>query len=471
MSAKNELKIAAIFSSLLLIFISVLVFYSDGSYQGGDTFQHYLIAKYALKHPHLLLDHWGKPIFTLLYAIPASLGYASAKIFTCAIGVVGAYITFLCAREFKQKHSISMIVMVLFAPMYFIHLNTVMTEILFSTWLISGIYLLLKNKWMAAAVLMSFLPFVRTEGFVLLPFLSIWFLLHKRWLPFFMLASGTLLYSLIGLVFHYHQFFWIFSQNPYAIVSPYGSGQWHHFVTSNKVIWGLPIFVMMCFGLGVLLFKSIRIKQSELVKHYLILIVVPFLVFIIFHSVAWATGALASNGETRVLVCTMPLACIMAGYGLNALIAFMEQNKYSVSVVILYLSIVIITPFQFFKMPLAQDAGQQLVQKATEFIVQNYAGRKIHFVDPQVAVELEIDLYEGISGSQWFADKLHPENSMNSGEIALWDAHFAAHEGGVPFQIFSLNPNFRLLQHFQPTPPIILFENEKYTVAIFECIK
>ncbi|MFN7690454.1 MAG: hypothetical protein ACK5QU_05180, partial [Bacteroidota bacterium] len=58
-----------------------LILMSQGTYDPGDGVQHYLIAKYALHHPHLLLDHWGKPIYTLLCMPFAQFGFIGSNIF------------------------------------------------------------------------------------------------------------------------------------------------------------------------------------------------------------------------------------------------------------------------------------------------------------------------------------------------------------------------------------------------------
>jgi Gpi18-like mannosyltransferase len=471
MKLNKESYWAIAITSVVAIVLIILVYFSSGSYQGGDTYQHFLIAKYSFVHPTLLLHHWGKPFFTLLYALPAMAGYAAAKLFTCLIGIAGAYISYLVARTLQQSAPIVVLFMVLFAPMYFIHLNSVMTEVLFSTWLILGIYLLLKHKWMAAALLLSLLPFIRTEGFVLIPFISIWMMMHKKWKPFFLLASGTVVYSLIGWVFHYHDVLWIFHQNPYAVQSPYGSGHWLHFVYSNKVIWGLPLFIAMCVGLLCLCWSCLVVRKEAFAKQYLILIVIPFFVFLIFHSAAWALGALASNGETRVMVCTMPLAALIAGYAFSRIEYLIKNKVISNAILGLFVAVVVITPFQFFKMPLEKSERQQLITEACVFVEQQGIKTTVHFVDPQIPVELDADPFSPAQAVQWFADKQQPQNGMKHGDIVIWDAQFCAHEAGTSYSAFGENENYKLLKLLEPQNPIYIYGSEKYFVAIFECIK
>ena len=53
---------------------AVLVHLFPDSYQ-ADAGYHFLFARGSLEHPRLLVDVWGRPLFTALYAIPAQAGY------------------------------------------------------------------------------------------------------------------------------------------------------------------------------------------------------------------------------------------------------------------------------------------------------------------------------------------------------------------------------------------------------------
>ena len=51
---------------------------SDG-FLTADALTHYLYAKYALWEPALLVDMWGRPLVTGLFAVPAALGEDGAR--------------------------------------------------------------------------------------------------------------------------------------------------------------------------------------------------------------------------------------------------------------------------------------------------------------------------------------------------------------------------------------------------------
>src|SRR5512142_3129134 len=76
---------------------AVLVRLYPDSYQQDGGF-HYLFARHSLQNPRLLVDVWGRPLFTALYALPARFGYPVAKLATVAISLAAAWNTARLAR-------------------------------------------------------------------------------------------------------------------------------------------------------------------------------------------------------------------------------------------------------------------------------------------------------------------------------------------------------------------------------------
>ncbi|MBL7943366.1 MAG: hypothetical protein JNM00_11395, partial [Flavobacteriales bacterium] len=253
---------------------------SAGSYQMGDTYLHYAVARWSWHHPCLLLDHWGKPVFTALYALPALGGYTTAKIFSLLIGLVTGWLTYKVACDMGIRMAFTAPMLLLGSPLYFIHLNSTMTETTFALFMIIGVLLVGKQRFVAAALVFSLLPFVRSEGFVLLPFMSIWFLYRRKWLAFFLLGSGFVGFSMLGALFCHHNIFWVFAKNPYAWVSTYGSGQLFHFVLSNKIVWGILFSILLALALALYVLSLVRKDTRASQGFYTWMVVVPALVFL-----------------------------------------------------------------------------------------------------------------------------------------------------------------------------------------------
>lgn len=454
------------------VLVTLLVILSSGAYQGGDTYQHFMIAKWAFKHPYLFLDHWGKPFFTALFAPASQLGYTAAKVLNTFLGFTAGWYTFLVAKHLRHKLAWPAALMMLCAPIYFVHLNSVMTEILFSTVIVVSTYWIMTQRWIAGAILLSFLPFVRTEGFVLIPFISLWFLLHRKWLPFVLLGLGTIVYSVLGYLFYFHDILWVFHKNPYEVnVDFYGSGNWHHFISTNYVTWGVPMFIALCSGYYWLIRtwrRHVHHLEAE-IKKELWLVVLPATVFLLFHSLAWWLGKLASVGEIRVLASVMPLYAIIANRGLNWMNErFVHDAKKSLRFQTFFYILILVMPFLFFPLPMRRMRGQAVMHDVSHWLKENPQQGRIWYYDPQIAFEADADPFEPGKIRPYFPKKDSlPSQRLLPGDILIWDTHFAANEGRTPIEQLQDTSSFQMIKRIEPETPFLTFDLNPYEVCIF----
>ena len=147
----------------------ILIVLSQGTYDPGDGVQHYLIAKYAWQHPLLLLDHWGKPIYTLLCMPFAQFGFLGSNIYNLICNTATAYLAYLIAQKLGFKNAWVGFILVFFSPLFFVTSFSGLTEPTFALILTASVLQLLNRRYIMGAILISFLPFARTEGFFILP--------------------------------------------------------------------------------------------------------------------------------------------------------------------------------------------------------------------------------------------------------------------------------------------------------------
>jgi hypothetical protein len=205
--------VAALLLFFLFFFFSIS-FFSEGTYDVGDGIRHYLVSRYSWFHHDLLMYSWGKPFFTLISSVFSQFGLIGMNIFNILCGVGSAFLTYKIAEKLKIKYAIFAIPFLLFTPIYFPTLNSGLTEPFFSFILIFSIYLFLNNFILWSCVVLSFLPFVRTEGFLILPLFFLILIIRKKYFITPFLGFGTLIYSIAGF-FYYNDFFWVINQNPY----------------------------------------------------------------------------------------------------------------------------------------------------------------------------------------------------------------------------------------------------------------
>ena len=66
--------IALLLTGIGLALSVVMALLSDGVYHADDL-RHLQFARWTRQHPQFLLSDWGRPGFTVLYALPAQLGH------------------------------------------------------------------------------------------------------------------------------------------------------------------------------------------------------------------------------------------------------------------------------------------------------------------------------------------------------------------------------------------------------------
>jgi hypothetical protein len=153
----------------ILPFLLYLVFGSDGYFGGADNITHYMIARYAFRHPELFLNAWGRPLFTIPVAPFAQFGLEGVKIFNCLAGLATAWLVYRIACRAHLRNPGMAIILVIFTPLYLMMLPTAMTEVVFGLVVTLALFLFMRKSYIASAIVISFVPFARTEGFLVLP--------------------------------------------------------------------------------------------------------------------------------------------------------------------------------------------------------------------------------------------------------------------------------------------------------------
>jgi ABC-type cobalt transport system substrate-binding protein len=160
--AKQITFLILIFSGLFFLFFAI---YSKGSWGGADSYVHYRISRYAFKYPHLFFDLWGKPLFNILSSPFAQFGYIGIKVFNIIAALLSSWLVFNISSHFQWRAAYMSILMLLYAPIYFIIIHSALTEPLFGLVIITAVWLFFKERFFLSAMVISLLPFASNEGF------------------------------------------------------------------------------------------------------------------------------------------------------------------------------------------------------------------------------------------------------------------------------------------------------------------
>ena len=453
----------------VFLFLATLSFLSEGTHGGADDFVHYRIARYAFQYPHLFLDHWGKPLFTALCAPFAQLGYWGARIFNVLAATGTLFYAFRLAYLLKFRTPYLIIPFILFAPIYLIISLTVMTEILFGFVLILGIYLFFREKYLFSALVISFLPFARSEGIFILPLFFLAFILNKRFKEVPFLLFGIAFYSLIGGIFS-GDFLWLLHQNPYTgAVDIYGTGSLWHFVAASKWTLGIPLTIMYLIGLLIVTIKIIRSKfQKKTNLNFLLLVVLPYLTYLAAHSLMWYLGVGSSLGLLRVLAAVVPLAAFVCLQAWEFIEQKLPQKYLQKGLLILFLLFLVYTPFREYQLPVRLSPPQILVQQTADWLKKSpYFQGKIYYYDPFFSHTLGLNPFETNRIAERVPNSTKPANGIPEKSIVIWDAHFSPNEGRLPLQNLMQSPDFQLIKTIKPKENFTVLGGYNYEIYIF----
>lgn len=311
---------------LITLFVISFVAYTlfiPTHYDAGDSIQHYLVAKGSWIKPELFLDLWGKPVYTFIMSPFAQIGYYAVQIFNTVLTAIGIYFTILCFRKNGYINTWILIPFSIFANINFVCINTGLTEPMFGFWLAMGAYLFFNEKYFWGSLFISFIPFVRAEGYIMLPLFGLILLWRKQWKRIPLLLFGYAFLSVIGF-FQYKDLFWIRNKNPYNgdNLNEYGRGTLTFFIEKFDYVLGYPLGILVVFGLAVGIAWIYRnIKSNALQKKYdmevWLLLCAPFILYFAAHSYFWWKGGYDSYGLVRVFAGVAISGASIAFVGLN----------------------------------------------------------------------------------------------------------------------------------------------------------
>jgi hypothetical protein len=458
----------------------VMAFITKGTYDSGDSVKHYLFAHYAFQYPLNYFDSWAKPLFTLLASGPAQAGFIGMKLFQCTVVAVSAWCSYIIARALRLPMPELVVLFCYTAPDYFLIQFSGLTEPLFGLILVASVALAMTGRLGWSAALISFLPFVRSEGFILIGIWVVYLAWERQWRYLPLVVLGYALFSIAGAIV-LGEIGWVFGHNPYETISVYGHGEWLHFVTRLPNLLGWVLSGLVAVG-GICMlrdcFRPAR-RQEPLFSAELLLVYGSVAVFIAAHTIFWALGLFNSFGLTRVLTITTPLFALVALRGLAelAMLGRSPQARRRIQIggamaAVLFLFTGARNAFRW-KRDFATPPDQVVVDRAAAWLRQteNMASRPMAYEFPYVSVA---------TGNNPFSPQTHPGLGLNQqgqlvslpvGALLIWDDWYTPTEARV--QLATMRADARFRERWQTALPRHPEHPERDTtrVIIFERVR
>ena len=435
----------------------------------GDGLQHFSIAQEAFAHPLYLLDHWGKPLFTLLASPFAQISfkwYIGFNIIVYALTCLTAFRLFSFLKAGTGYYLLFPALLVIVRD-YTAGVLGGMTEPLFGLMIVLMIWSGFRKSWYWFAIIASFTLFSRSEGmFVILLALPV-LVFNGQWKAIPFLATGFLVYAIIGW-YALDLFWWYFELNPYSGPG-YGKGVWHHYLDYRETHTGNLTLLLFPFGLfGLFLFVKKKIIPKSV---YVILFGFGIYIgIIVIHSYLWTYGLRGSLGLTRIATLGLPGALMLTLVGCH----YITRELHFLPNVLFFilLSLGIKKEYKFLGYPNEPSPLDEIVFQAADYTSEHYPHARVHYYNPLVGWKMGIRIKDPDARvKQYFfnADTI-TLNGMQNGDIVIRDPAYGM-EQGLPFDFIEKAGIFTEVKKFVATKPYSVYNNEPIEVHIYRIDK
>jgi hypothetical protein len=469
---ENILFYCILFSiSAILIYI---MYAADATYDGGDGLTHYFISRYSWEHPRLLLDHWGKPLFTLASSLFSQFGLFGMSMFQIVCACATSYFCFRISKKTGMKFGWLLPIFICFAPIYFAVINSGLTEIFFGCVLMFSVWMIFEKHFIVAAMAASLLPFVRVDAFVTVPLIVLILLIRKQFIALAFLPVGFIIYSVIGY-FYFDDALWVIhqSQNFFDEGYPGMKGEFFHYPKMYKDIWGTSLSLLLIAGIIGAIYYSfsnlIRKSQKQFFAEEIILVYGSFFACLLIHTLSYCLpGVLNNLGMTRYMVTLIPPASLIALRGLNFIVLPVKKFYFlQIAIAISFSVFILISPFNQVYYPFKINNEELAIGQMAEWMkTNNLTYPKICYFPVAFPFFYEMDPFDKNVLKSLNINEQIPSDYFPSGSLLIWDSRYGTYDGKISsgeldtLQALQLLKTFKILSNEEK----ILFETRVYRV-------
>lgn len=322
----------AVVALALLALLGVALIYLFPGCPEQDTEYHFLEARSAWSNPTLFVDVWARPLYTMVYAVPALLGFTAARFFAVGLGVAIAWQTWRLACDLRLERTWIVIPLLLGQPVFFELFPDLLTEPLFALGFVIALRWHLRGWTRRGMLAASFLPLARPEGVFLCLLWGVWVLANGnpaavsqkestarrliRTVPStLILATGLFLWWIAATGITRDPLFIVHNWPATWHQGVYGRGTIFSYSQRASEIIGLLLGAPFLLGL----WRKIRVWSW-------IPLTSSFLLLFLLHSLFRAYGLFGEAGYPRYMVSVAPAIALLTLAGWNTIASWMEKG-------------------------------------------------------------------------------------------------------------------------------------------------
>jgi hypothetical protein len=369
--------------------------------------------------------------------------------------------------------------MTLFSPVFLDNIISSLTEPLSALLVTLSLFLLVNKRYSLAALLAGFLPFARSEGFIILGVILVFLLLKKEFRSISYILIGSTFFNTLGWIIEGEPF-WIITKNPYISfalsgVNVCGSGGFSHFLYAGHYTFGQVTCILLVVAT---LFLAWDILKDGIKQHLeLLLVLAVFISYFLAHVLIWWLGMMGSCGYIRVMTVIAPMVAILVSFALQKLVHLrliqqLKNLKLYTNLFLLFLVInTIYVPYRYYayKYPLAISAEQeQYVKVADWYEKKGLKNRTKIVLYPYFSIIANIDPYDKNQLLEFWESSFQ---YSKKGDILFWDSHFGPNECNTPLARLEDDPQWKKIHSVIPRYKISTVNDVPFEIHVFEKIE
>ncbi len=311
----RRVAVVGVFAGLLIA--GIFAFLSTGTYHDDDL-THLQMARWSWIWPHYLLDDWGRPGFTVLYAVPALLGPLPARLLSALLTALTAWLCYDIARR-QRSPAAALAPWLLWAQPLTLTLSyTWLTETTFALYLALALNLHLRRQYALSCAVISLAMITRHEGALLVGIWGLSMLWQRRsWRVWIWLAWAPVVHNLLSLAAFGRAPFIDRFLNP-TPTDEYGAAGWLWMLGQWPIAAGLGVLLLAVSGVH----RTARLRQTGLM-------LTCGVAFFLMQTVLYRYGLFASGGYARFFVSIGPIVAIVAANGCSALLDLLRRRNHA----------------------------------------------------------------------------------------------------------------------------------------------
>lgn len=458
--------------SSLLVAVVVLVWMNVKNavpVDPGDGLAHFFIAQHVWNDPTKLLDHWGKPLFTLFSSPFAYFGFKAYIGFNILVFALTSWLAIKIARHFNASVFVKIVFpfALLSVPDYTSNVLGGLTEPFFGLILMCIAYFLVKRNWIWVALVASLIPFSRSEGQFVVLFVALILLYHRQWKTIPLLLTAWFVYAVIGL-FALGDFLWYFTHNPYGgAESIYGSGKWIHYIELWPRHFGWMGVIFMGLFLLSLPFRFNKNERNQELKLMVLFSFVIYLGIIFVHAYLWANGKSGAFGLSRLATHGLPVFFLASLLWVGTYFKAPRLSVvWSLSLCLfLFISVKSVKKQGYPNKP--NEFEQELIISSEYLKELGDKVPNVFYYHPMIALKTGVNLKatSGVFQQRPFPNFEEEMKRLKGGEIIVRDSHFGPMEMGLTKDVLD---SFVRIRSFHAFGSSTTHLGERYGVDIYQ---